>query len=73
MAAAHGRRAWLRLPAAPLRVLGGEMMSLMLEGQAVEPTVAQAAGYRFRHPDLAAACRALAGTAPAALAPIAGA
>ncbi|MED5617813.1 TIGR01777 family oxidoreductase [Ideonella sp. BN130291] len=63
LAAAHGRRAWLRMPAALLRALGGEMMSLMLEGQAVAPAAALAAGYRFRHADLAAACRCLAGTA----------
>lgn len=63
LAAAHGRRAWLRVPSAPLRWLGGEMMSLILDGQAVAPAVALAAGYRFRHPALAPACAALA-TAP---------
>jgi hypothetical protein len=60
LAAAHGRRAWLRVPAAPLRWLGGEMAALMLEGQAVAPAAALAAGYRFRHPRLAPACEALA-------------
>ena len=60
MAAAHGKRVHLRLPAAPLRWLGGEMMSLLLEGQAVAPTAALRAGYRFAHPDIQSACEALA-------------
>jgi uncharacterized protein (TIGR01777 family) len=60
MAAAFGRRVWLRMPAAPLRLLGGEMMSLMLEGQAVAPAAALRSGYRFAHPSLAAACAQLA-------------
>jgi len=66
LAAAHGRRVHLRMPAAPLRWLGGEMMSLLLEGQAVAPAAALRAGYRFAHPTLAAACRSLAGAAPEA-------
>jgi uncharacterized protein (TIGR01777 family) len=61
MAGAYGRRARLRVPARPLRAMGGEMMSLMLEGQAVAPSAALAAGYRFRQPSLAQACAALAG------------
>ena len=60
LAAAHGRRAWLRVPDAPLRWLGGEMSSLMLEGQAVAPVAAIAAGYQFRYPRLDEACVALA-------------
>lgn len=60
LAAAYGRRAWLRVPAAPLRWLGGEMLSLMLEGQAVTPAAALATGYVFRHPGLDGACVSLA-------------
>jgi NAD dependent epimerase/dehydratase family enzyme len=60
LAAAYGRRAWLRVPAAPLRWLMGEMSSLMLEGQVVVPAAAVAAGYRFRYPRLNDACMALA-------------
>jgi hypothetical protein len=60
LAAAYGRQAWLRVPAAPLRWLMGEMSSLMLEGQAVVPAVAVAAGYLFVYPRLDDACVALA-------------
>ncbi len=60
LAAVYGRHAWLRVPAAPLRWLMGEMSSLMLEGQAVVPAAAVAAGYRFRYPRLEGACIALA-------------
>ena len=52
MAASFGRRAWLRLPGAPLRMLVGEMSTLLLDGQNVAPRAALAAGYRFRHPAL---------------------
>ena len=62
MAGAFGRCAWLRAPDALLRMLGGEMMSLMLDGQAVTPRTALIAGYCFRHPTLPQACRNLAGT-----------
>jgi NAD dependent epimerase/dehydratase family enzyme len=60
LAAAYGRSAWLRIPAAPLRWLGGEMSSLMLEGQAVTPAAAVTAEYQFRYPRLSDACMALA-------------
>ncbi|MEO8152172.1 MAG: TIGR01777 family oxidoreductase [Rhizobacter sp.] len=60
LAAAYGRRAWLRVPAAPLRWLGGEMSSLMLEGQAVAPKAVIAAGYQFRYSRLNEACLSLA-------------
>lgn len=50
MAASFGRRAWLRVPAAPLRLLMGEMSTLLLDGQQAVPRAALAAGYVFRHP-----------------------
>ena len=60
LAAAYGRHAWLRVPAAPLRWLMGEMSSLLLEGQVVVPAAAVAAGYRFVYSRLDDACLALA-------------
>jgi uncharacterized protein (TIGR01777 family) len=60
LAAAYGRHAWVRVPAVPLRWLMGDMSSLMLEGQAVVPAAAVAAGYRFAYPRLDDACQALA-------------
>lgn len=60
LANTYGRGAWLRVPAAPLRWFGGEMMSLMLDGQLVVPAAAMAMGYRFRYPSLGGACAALA-------------
>ncbi|TAL27420.1 MAG: TIGR01777 family protein [Aquabacterium sp.] len=61
MAASFGRRARLRLPAAPLRLLMGEMSTLLLDGQHAMPQAALAAGYVFRFPQLNAACADLAG------------
>ena len=52
LAASFGRRAWLRVPAWPLRLLAGEMSTLLLDGQHVVPAAALAAGYRFRHATL---------------------
>jgi len=65
MAASFGRRVRLRMPAAPLRWLLGEMAQLLLEGQNVEPRAALAAGFRFRHPTLDGALAALAAGDPA--------
>lgn len=60
LAASFGRRAWLRAPAWPLRLLAGEMSTLLLDGQNVVPAAALAAGYRFRHATLQAALSNLA-------------
>lgn len=60
LAASFGRRAWLRAPAWPLRLLAGEMSTLLLDGQNVVPAAALAAGYRFRHPTLPGALADLA-------------
>ncbi|UXH77141.1 TIGR01777 family oxidoreductase [Roseateles amylovorans] len=60
LAASVGRRAWLRLPAAPLRWLAGEMSTLLLDGQRVWPARALAGGYGYRYPSLAGSLRALA-------------
>lgn len=60
LAASFGRRVWMRMPAAPLRWLAGEMATLMLDGQRVVPRVALEGGYAFRFPQLAGALRALA-------------
>jgi uncharacterized protein len=63
-AASFHRRAWLHAPAAPMRWLMGEMSDLLLRGQPVQPRVALAAGYRFQHGELLAACASLAGATP---------
>lgn len=59
LAASFGRRVWMRVPDAPMRVLLGEMSTLLLDGQNATPTAALAAGYRFTHPELEGALRAL--------------
>jgi NAD dependent epimerase/dehydratase family enzyme len=61
LAQSFGRRVWLRMPGAPLRALLGEMSTLLLDGQNVEPRAALQAGYRFQHPTLDGALRDLAG------------
>jgi uncharacterized protein (TIGR01777 family) len=61
LAASFGRRAWLRVPHAPMRLALGEMAELLLEGQNAVPAAALAAGYRFRHATLESALAALAG------------
>ncbi|MES2947914.1 MAG: TIGR01777 family oxidoreductase [Pseudomonadota bacterium] len=66
LAASFGRRVWMRVPDAPMRVLLGEMSTLLLDGQNARPRVAVAAGYRFVYPRLASALAALAGHAPEA-------
>lgn len=55
LAASFGRSAWLRMPALPLRVMLGEMSTLLLEGQNAVPRAVLAQGYRFVHPRLSSA------------------
>jgi uncharacterized protein (TIGR01777 family) len=69
MAASFGRSVRLRLPAAPIRWLAGEMATLLLDGQKVAPRAALAAGYRFRHPALEGALADLARVRPRASGP----
>lgn len=63
LAASFGRRVRLRIPAAPMRALMGEMASLLFDGQNAVPRAALAAGYSFRHARLEDALRELAGKA----------
>jgi len=60
LAASFGRGAHLRMPAAPVRALLGEMADLLLEGQHAVPCAALAAGYVFRWPRLEDALASLA-------------
>lgn len=60
LATSYGRRAFLRVPAWPLRLLMGEMSELLLCGQRAVPSRALAAGYVFKQPTIDAACAALA-------------
>jgi uncharacterized protein (TIGR01777 family) len=52
LAQALRRRIWLRIPAWCLRLMLGEMSTLLLEGQHVLPGRLGQAGYRFRFPTL---------------------
>ena len=61
LAASFGRRAWMRVPDAPMRALMGEMATLLLDGQNAVPRAALEAGYGFRFPALERALRDLAG------------
>jgi uncharacterized protein (TIGR01777 family) len=58
---ALGRPALVPTPAVALRLALGEMATLVLDGQRAVPRAALAAGYRFRHPDLGGALRAIYG------------
>jgi uncharacterized protein (TIGR01777 family) len=60
LAASKGRHAWLRVPAAPLRWLAGEMSTLLLDGQRVLPRRALEGGYVFHFAKLDEALTALA-------------
>jgi len=60
LAASVGRHAWLRVPAAPLRWLSGEMSTLLLDGQLVLPRRALDGGYVFEFAKLNDALAALA-------------
>lgn len=59
LAAALGRPAWFRVPALALRLLYGEMGSVLLESQRVYPEAALRAGFTFRHAELSGALRDL--------------
>jgi uncharacterized protein (TIGR01777 family) len=62
LARALHRPALLRLPAAPLRRLAGDLADeLLLGGQRVLPAKALASGFEFRHPTLAGALAAILG------------
>ncbi len=52
LAASFGRRIWLRMPDAPIRVVLGEMATLLLDGQNAIPGAAVAAGYHYAQPGL---------------------
>lgn len=60
LAGSFGSTAWMRMPAAPLRWLAGEMSTLLLDGQRVVPRVALAGGYAYRFALLEPALRDLA-------------
>ncbi len=61
LGAALHRPAILPAPAAALRLVFGEMASIVLEGQRVVPRRALGLGFSFRHPDLRSALRAALG------------
>jgi uncharacterized protein (TIGR01777 family) len=52
------RPVWLPIPAAPFRMLLGEMAQLFFDGQHVVPTRLVQAGFPFRYPTLESALRA---------------
>ncbi|QPN43346.1 TIGR01777 family protein [Priestia aryabhattai] len=54
------RPVWLNIPAAPVRLLAGEMAELFFDGQRVQPSRLQQAGHCFKYPTLASALRDLA-------------
>ena len=58
------RPALLRLPAAPLRLIGGDMAEeLLLTGRRVVPEKALKSGFVFRYPQLRGALAAILGSA----------
>ncbi|MFO0625033.1 MAG: TIGR01777 family oxidoreductase [Polyangiales bacterium] len=62
------RPAWLPVPTFALRVAVGEVAEVVTTGQNATPDALRAAGYTFRHPDLAAALRDALGPHPASAA-----
>ncbi len=60
LAASFGRRAWMRMPGLLIRVLLGEMATLLMDGQSAVPRIALSQGYRFVHPQLITALADLA-------------
>lgn len=55
LARSQRRRAWLRVPAWPMRLALGEMATMLLDGPRVEPRRLLDQRHRFLHPDLASA------------------
>jgi uncharacterized protein (TIGR01777 family) len=53
------RPLWLRVPEPPLRLLLGEMATMLTRGPCIAPRRLLQAGYQFRHPDLETALPAL--------------
>ncbi len=49
------RPSWASVPAPVLRLLFGEMATILLDGQHVQPAAALASGYRFQYPTAEAA------------------
>lgn len=58
---AYGRPHWFPVPAALMRLLFGEMSTLLLDGQRAMPKRALEHGYEFRYPTLDSALKHLAG------------
>lgn len=54
------RPVWFHIPAAPVRMLAGEMAQLFFDGQRVVPSRLTEAGYTFRYPTLDVALHDLA-------------
>lgn len=57
LAAHYSRPRFIRIPAAPLKLLLGEMSDLLLEGQKVLPVAAEKAGFTFGYPHLSQALK----------------
>ena len=55
------RPSFLPVPAPAVRLLLGEMATVVLDGQRVVPKKAEALGFRFRFPQIDAALRDVAG------------
>lgn len=65
LAATLHRPLWpLRIPAAPLRLVLGELAELFVDGQRVLPARAESLGFTFRYPRIASALAAIYGRAP---------
>jgi uncharacterized protein (TIGR01777 family) len=58
------RPAWVRAPAAALRLALGEMADVVMASQRVIPAKAEATGYRFRFVTIDEALRDLVGASP---------
>ena len=61
IAKATGRPHWLPVPSFAMKLLFGEMSSLLLEGQYAMPNKALKLGFKFRYPDVESAVRQLVG------------